>query len=155
MTDASGAPPGQLRRIARPALGPPPLTPIAPTALPSSITRQAAPGRGDIAEGDNGQVVPCDRILEVLARPLKVHRRAGFALRHFDRDRSARRPCARGRSDGHRRRARRSPWSTLFLAASASAAAAIFFAATWLNVFFSANCAEARPEENTIVKSTR
>jgi len=84
VTDASGAPPGQLRRIARPALGP-----ASDADRANRVTvghhRQAAPDRGDIADGDNGQVVPCDRILEVLARPLKTHRGAGLALRHFDR----------------------------------------------------------------------
>src|SRR5215469_7490067 len=43
----------------------------------------------------------------------------------------------------------------LFLTASASAAAAIFFAAARVSVFFSWNCAEALREKNATAKSTR
>src|ERR1700719_793271 len=43
----------------------------------------------------------------------------------------------------------------LFLAASASAAPAIFFAASRLNVLRSRNCAEAPPDASATVRNTR
>src|SRR5262249_21534941 len=46
---------------------------------------QATSDSGDIAEGDNAEVVRRNRILEDLARSLKAHRGPCLTLRHFDR----------------------------------------------------------------------